>query len=760
MSGRYLFYLVLGILIVVITSCSGGGGNPFAPGNDEQLRDYRSPLINTDLQPEDWKGHDPWLFCTFVFNTSKNTIEVIENHTAQAHFNVRPLLTDPFVCPNLNCITVALVSYDPVTKIFTVEVTLRNPTMLTGFDVRGIMYLKPSKPIALMNPDDYIVLYDSLEQVNPFRAFAKSAPNRQFLSSSVYNEIYEVYIPPPPPLFNINYAIDVSWPGNCKEPYEIIDQEYSGTLTPEGGSGTIRCRVNDHQDDIESVQVDLHDITGGYEDMIYDPIAGMWSVTFSNTEGAEIGEYTCLIAAKSVDYNLKLYDYIDVEVIEGGDQYITGRIFDCYTMDDLDGAEVSVFNQDIFGYQPPPEYVAGGMYSVAVDPGIYDMAISTVGYDIMVCNGVIVPGGETYEADFGLNLMGDPNPNPYPYTGGVVGKVTDAGTGDPIPDASVRVRSDDLDQLGMSPQPKFSSGAACIESGYYSVTEIMCSSDTYEYTPAYQWTVYCSAPGYEAVELSSGVMIEPNITIPNVHFELNPIEIGKTIIYEENFELSTGWTYEPYVSGSGMNLWHVQQWNAGIVNICATNGWVSIAPDEDDGAIIPEPPLSDYNPGPNTRYMWYGGEDEGSFLGLYDLADQSPGGGGNSMMGMDHGGYAVSPEIDLSGYSNGLLAFQSFWEIESMNSSSYDYCEVFIRDDTGFDTALDFLNPAVDPIQSGDPVSSGGHNRDGVWHHLVYDITPYMSNTSAHVVFRFYTYDELYNGFKGWFIDNVYIYGY
>ena len=66
------------------------------------------------------------------------------------------------------------------------------------------------------------------------------------------------------------------------------------------GPGTIRCRVNDHQDDIESVQVDLMDITGDYEDMIYDPITEMWEVTFSNTMGADIGEYTALIAAKSV----------------------------------------------------------------------------------------------------------------------------------------------------------------------------------------------------------------------------------------------------------------------------------------------------------------------------------------------------------------------------------------------------------------------------------------------------------------------------
>ena len=95
-----------------------------------------------------------------------------------------------------------------------------------------------------------------------------------------------------------------------------------------------------------------------------------------------------------------------------------------------------------------------------------------------------------------------------------------------------------------------------------------------------------------------------------------------------------------------------------------------------------------------------------------------------------------------------------------MNPSMYDYMEIFVRDDVGMDYELDLLNPAMDPYQSGDPISTGGHNRDGVWQHLVYDITPYMNNTSANIVFRFYTRDQLYNGFKGWFIDNVYVYGY
>jgi hypothetical protein len=765
MHARNRLLILLAFVALVAASCSGGGGsNVVLPSPDEMAQEYRSPLLNSNLTPDDWAGHDLMVYCTLIFNTVEGTVEMVENHSAMAHFNVRPMLQDPFVCPNLNCITIQIIDIDPVNDIYTAEAILRNPTNLVGYDVRGIMYLNPAKETALLNPDDYIILYDPLEQINPFRAFGKEYTQRQFPPAAVYNEIYQVYIPPPPPLFNIGYAIDASWPKNCREPYEITDITYSGNLTPSGGSGTISCRVRDHQEDVESVQVDLYDMTGGVEDMVYDPVQETWSVTFSNDLGKPVGEYEYLIAAKSEGYNLKLYNYVTVEVVpDTAQEYITGRVYDCYTMEPLDGAQVSIVNQDISGYQPPSTNVFAGEYTVLVEPGVYDMSISTVGYDLMVCNGVIVPPGEIYQIDFGLNIVGDPDTmvgNPYHYySGGAVGKVTDATTGDPIAEAAVRVRSDDLGQ-DLEPLPKFSGAAACKPTGYYSVTEAIAyylDYSTDQYKQASQWTIYCSAPGYEAIEIDT-VAIVPNVVMPNVHFALNPIEPGKEIIFHEDFEVSTGWTYESYPTPYNINMWHIQKWNPSIINMCITNGWSWAAPDEDDGGIIPEPPTSPYDPGPNESYMWYGWESQGCFLGPHDPGDQTSPGGGTSLE--EHGGYAISPAIDLSGYPNGLLAFESLWDIESMNPPTFDLCEVFIRDDMGMYQALDFLNPAMDPFQERDPISSGGNNRDGVWHHLVYDISAYMGNTNSRVAFRFHTSDELYNGFKGWFIDNIYIYGY
>ncbi len=152
---RVYLYLLAGLLVLLITGCSGGA-NSILPSLDNENQDSGSSLRGKTLTPADWAGHDPIAFCTFVINTEELTIDVVPNHTAAPHFNVRPLLEDPGWCPSLNCISAYVTGVDPVEKIYTVEVVLRNPSGLVGYDVRGIMYLKPSKPLALLNPDDYI----------------------------------------------------------------------------------------------------------------------------------------------------------------------------------------------------------------------------------------------------------------------------------------------------------------------------------------------------------------------------------------------------------------------------------------------------------------------------------------------------------------------------------------------------------------------------------------------------------------------------
>jgi hypothetical protein len=69
------------------------------------------------------------------------------------------------------------------------------------------------------------------------------------------------------------------------------------------------------------------------------------------------------------------------------------------------------------------------------------------------------------------------------------------------------------------------------------------------------------------------------------------------------------------------------------------------------------------------------------------------------------------------------------------------------------------LNPLNDVDgESWKPYSSGGLAQPMVWINHIFDLTNYVGNT-VHLGFYFDSGDDLYNGFRGWFIDNVSVTG-
>jgi len=74
-------------------------------------------------------------------------------------------------------------------------------------------------------------------------------------------------------------------------------------------------------------------------------------------------------------------------------------------------------------------------------------------------------------------------------------------------------------------------------------------------------------------------------------------------------------------------------------------------------------------------------------------------------------------------------------------------------------TELRTLNPINDvdnlPEQN---YSSGGSNTAPIWIQPIFDLSNYTGNT-VKIKFKFETKDALYNGFRGWVIDDVAVYG-
>jgi hypothetical protein len=168
------------------------------------------------------------------------------------------------------------------------------------------------------------------------------------------------------------------------------------------------------------------------------------------------------------------------------------------------------------------------------------------------------------------------------------------------------------------------------------------------------------------------------------------------------------------------------------------------------------------------HYFWYGQEARGdaskeaSYIGLQEISDTWEGSGGVSDIFFNNFGTFESLDLNLAGYLNGKLSFWTWWEIEGVNpATGYDKMLIYAKKTTDSSwQLLGALNPSEDPIKmgglvfSGEAYSSGGYHQQGVWVKHSFDLSSY-AGSQIRIRFVFTAVDNLYNGYRGWLIDDV-----
>ncbi|RLF39469.1 MAG: hypothetical protein DRN12_06955 [Thermoplasmata archaeon] len=127
--------------------------------------------------------------------------------------------------------------------------------------------------------------------------------------------------------------------------------------------------------------------------------------------------------------------------------------------------------------------------------------------------------------------------------------------------------------------------------------------------------------------------------------------------------------------------------------------------------------------------------------------------------GTINSGELVSAKINITA-DVATLSFWTWWQIEGVNSSSYDLMNVSISTDGGYTfTLLKTLNPDSDPTTPSFRdymyYSSAGFNVEPVWVYEEIDISAYVPCDSIVLKFSFDTNDTLYNYWEGWYIDDI-----
>lgn len=404
---------------------------------------------------------------------------------------------------------------------------------------------------------------------------------------------------------------------------------------------------------------------------------------------------------------------------------IKGVAFDAISFSNLTGALVTL--EPAQGTKAAAS-VAGGIQTTVdakgeyifkdVKVGSYNLYIEMDGYKSMFSNNVDLSYGEAYVAFLPVtNDITTP-------VGGITGVVLDKD-GKIVPNANIAISAQN----------------EAITNGYFS------SATTNQYGQFFigavplqstqEFKVRCMASGFDTQVIQNINMLQNEMVV--VYFQLNKATPA-TVIFSEGFESSTAdWNMTGF--------WHVQQ-NADIYNQ-AYPDYVNLAPNDASEGRIP-------NAFEGTRMAWYGEAETGNFMGTQSPGD-SPGSGGTSMN--YNYGSMISPEIDLSGQNVASVNFWSWFEIESVNPNQYGYdlMEIYVLDSDGNELLLGKLNPYTDPLlpdRKTIPFTSGGFNQAPVWKYEEFDLSAFVG-TTIRLEFRFDTRDHLYNGFRGWFVDEI-----
>jgi len=307
MLARYLTlsFVVLSIVLTacIAVGCSGMNNDSITPptvGEKAAVQDEDSQRVL-------------WGMWTLGFNTETLEVDATPLRKTQAHFNITNMIIPP-ACDD--CLDIVLNAFSPTTRILDVDITLTNPYPINGRDVRGILFTNAAGH-ELRNPDAWTKLWDPPGggTINPFKAFAKTEANRIFGGLAEHTENYQVYIPIPPAYWAITFAVDASWPGNCKEPYAIDNFTQVDFLYEDATySAVMEVDVADWQDDVNKVTLVAPDITGQGFSAFTHVTGNLWRIEVTNNENAAAGYYDVRVIADSTDSTEPLYDFVTITI--------------------------------------------------------------------------------------------------------------------------------------------------------------------------------------------------------------------------------------------------------------------------------------------------------------------------------------------------------------------------------------------------------------------------------------------------------------
>lgn len=273
-------------------------------------------------------------------------------------------------------------------------------------------------------------------------------------------------------------------------------------------------------------------------------------------------------------------------------------------------------------------------------------------------------------------------------------------------------------------------------------------------------TITARIPGYTSA--STTIKVTNFVNLASVNLQLSDNFVNGDVIYSDDFENNTSSWSMNKIDGSNQNTnWYLHSSSSIATSKAYINNHVKLAPNDLSTGKTPLP----YS---GSQCFAYGnGVLSDDAYGSFIDTDSGPGNldGGT---GPKNKAELISPNIDLSSATGALyLRFQTWWEIESVNpnNNGFDIMTISVSTDDGTTWKdLARLNPLSDPATTLNrapiPFGNTGFNAAPTWLlqegiSLIDTEGHSVSGQNIRLKFTFDTVDGLYNGFRGWYIDDL-----
>jgi uncharacterized protein YkwD len=274
------FFATLIIILVTFAACSRTA-NPVVPEDSADTFESSVDLPENFATPSHDGASEIWASVQVSWDPQSGEVSFVSRslEIESRHYRVSSFLNPPNCT---DCIGIEQTGGDAEIGLGVFRLSLKNPTQLVGYDIRGVLQVGTGIDLRVLNPDGYTNLYATAGYVtpSPFITFASMITDHAFAPGSTLSETVELKTGESHWPVNFIFLVTAGYPSPPGDVSSISEFRQTGQLLSGGGNAFLSFNVEDMQDDITGVIVRASELGAG--DLSLSESDGRWEGTLIN----------------------------------------------------------------------------------------------------------------------------------------------------------------------------------------------------------------------------------------------------------------------------------------------------------------------------------------------------------------------------------------------------------------------------------------------------------------------------------------------